>query len=113
MIRGLLVATIVVTAACSSGHAEDKRDFAARTAKKLAWEAYPEWLAAHPDRECPAKLADVVGRADIATTDPWGHPYKMMCGKRNLPHGAKGGLAVLSLGEDGQEGTADDIKSWE
>jgi len=36
---------------------------------------------------------------------------KMMCGQ-TLPPGAKG-LAVMSLGEDGKEGTEDDLKSWE
>ena len=35
----------------------------------------------------------------------------MLCGP-SLPPGAKG-LAVMSAGEDGKEGTADDIKSWE
>ena len=32
------------------------------------------------------------------------------CGQ-NAPAGVKG-LAVMSPGEDGKEGTADDIKSW-
>jgi hypothetical protein len=35
----------------------------------------------------------------------------MICGAV-LPPGAKG-IAVMSLGEDGKEGTADDLKSWE
>jgi hypothetical protein len=35
----------------------------------------------------------------------------MLCGAE-LPAGAKG-LAVMSAGEDGKEGTPDDLKSWE
>jgi hypothetical protein len=35
----------------------------------------------------------------------------MYCGQ-NLPAGAKG-IAVSSAGEDGKDGTPDDIKSWE
>ena len=30
----------------------------------------------------------------------------------NLPAGAKG-LGVMSMGEDGKEGTEDDLKSWD
>ncbi|HEX8106625.1 MAG TPA: hypothetical protein VF516_02805 [Kofleriaceae bacterium] len=45
------------------------------------------------------------------TNDIWGRPLKLLCGA-NLPPGAKG-IGVLSLGEDGKEGTADDIKSWQ
>ncbi|HEX7701601.1 MAG TPA: type II secretion system protein GspG [Kofleriaceae bacterium] len=80
-------------------------------AKKYAYEAYPSWAAAHPEKACPTSLADLneyVSRKD--TKDPWGHDFKMMCGA-TVPAGAKG-LAVLSFGPDGKEGTADDIKSW-
>ena len=82
------------------------------TVKKYAFEAYPEWAAAHPDTACPAKieaLQKFLTKAD--TKDPWGHGYKMSCGK-DLPPGVRG-LAVLSLGPDGKVGTRDDIKSWE
>jgi hypothetical protein len=79
--------------------------------QKYATEAYPSWAAAHPGKECPAALAELNeygNRKD--TKDPWGHDFKMMCGA-TVPAGAKG-LAVLSFGPDGKEGTADDIKSW-
>jgi hypothetical protein len=66
----------------------------------------------HQDKACPEKLADLseyMARREL--NDPWGHPYKFFCGK-TLPAGARG-IAVMSAGEDGKEGTADDIKSWE
>ena len=65
----------------------------------------------HPEKACPTTLADLnayTNRKD--TKDPWGHDFKMMCGA-TVPPGAKG-LAVISFGPDGKEGTADDIKSW-
>ena len=69
------------------------------------------WSVDHPDKECPDGLADLNEHIDSRdTNDPWGRPYQMMCGA-NLPAGAKG-LAVISVGEDGTAGTADDIKSW-
>ena len=91
---------------------ESKGDIARATVKKYAFEAYPSWSAAHPDKSCPDKLEDLneyMNNKDIK--DPWGGQYKMLCGQ-NLPAGAKG-MAVQSPGEDGKEGTSDDIKSWE
>jgi hypothetical protein len=85
--------------------------------KKYAFEAYPEWGAAHPDKACPSTLSELdeyIARGDLGTRpgdDAWGHTFRMFCGP-SLPPGAKG-VAVLSLGADGKEGTADDIKSWE
>jgi hypothetical protein len=89
-----------------------KIDTARATVKKYAFEAFPSWSAAHPDKDCPERLADLNEYMHgSGTDDPWGQPYRMMCGP-NLPAGAKG-IAILSLGEDGKEATADDIKSWE
>lgn len=90
---------------------ESKGDIAKATVQKYAFEAYPSWSAAHPDKSCPDKLEDLndyMNNKDIK--DPWGTPYKMMCGQ-TLPAGAKG-LAVMSAGEDTKENTADDVKSW-
>lgn len=40
--------------------------------------------------------------------DPWGHPYVYRYpGQHNTS-----GYDVLSIGEDGQEGTADDVNNW-
>lgn len=91
---------------------ESKVDIARATTKKYAFEAYPSWSAAHPDKSCPEKLEDLneyMNNKDVK--DPWGGQFKMLCGQ-NLPAGAKG-MAVMSPGEDGKEGTTDDVKSWE
>ena len=80
--------------------------------KKYAFEAFPAWAAVHPGKPCPEKLADLneyMNNED--SNDAWGKPLKMMCGQ-TLPPGARG-IAVMSAGEDGKEGTADDLKSWE
>ena len=80
--------------------------------KKYAFEAYPSWSAAHPDKACPDKLADLneyMNNDD--SNDSWGKPLKMLCGA-NLPAGAHG-IAVISAGADNKEGTEDDLKSWE
>ena len=80
--------------------------------KKYAFEAYPSWSAAHPDKGCPDKLADLNEYMNSEdSNDSWGKPLKMLCGS-NLPPGAKG-IAVISAGADNKEGTEDDLKSWE
>jgi prepilin-type N-terminal cleavage/methylation domain-containing protein len=79
---------------------------------QYANEAFPQWSAAHPDKSCPEKLSDLnefMNSKDA--NDSWGKPLKMLCGQ-TLPPGVKG-LGVVSSGEDTQEGTADDLKSWE
>jgi type II secretion system (T2SS) protein G len=89
-----------------------KQDVAQMAVKKYAFEAFGEWSYAHPDKACPDKLDDLTQyMATEDANDPWGRPYIMFCGQ-NLPAGAKGGLAVMSTGSDGQQNTADDIKSW-
>ena len=82
------------------------------TIKKYVYQAYPAWATAHPGIPCPDKLEDLdpfIDRKD--TKDPWGGHYKLTCGA-TLPPDAKG-LGVSSLGEDGKEGTSDDVKSWD
>ena len=77
-----------------------------------AYQAYPAWSAAHPEKDCPDRLADLdpyMNNDD--STDAWGTPLKMLCGA-NLPAGARG-FAVISAGEDHKEGTSDDLHSWE
>ncbi len=78
----------------------------------VAFQAYPAWLAAHPEKDCPDKLADLspfMNNDD--TNDEWGTPITMLCGA-NLPVNARG-LAVISAGEDHKVGTSDDLHSWE
>jgi len=89
---------------------ESKVEIAKMTVQKYAFEAYPSWAQAHPDKACPDRLEDLNEyMTNKDTRDPWGGRYRMLCGS-NQPAGAKG-LAVVSPGEDGKEGTADDIKS--
>jgi hypothetical protein len=94
---------------------ESKREITMLKVRKYAFEGYPSWAAAHADKQCPDTLAalnEYVNDERLdAANDEWGHPLKMTCGPSNPP-GVKG-LGVMSLGEDGQENTADDIKSWE
>ena len=106
LVMGLVVGPRVMKMFASS-----KVDIAGATVKKYAYEAYPTWSTSHPGKSCPEKLESLneyMNNKDVK--DPWGNDYKMYCGA-NLPAGAKG-LAVMSLGEDSKEGTADDIKSW-
>jgi len=107
LVMGVLIGPSVI------GHFRDaKKKIATMITKKYADEAYPAWAAAHPNKPCPDKLEDLdafMNHQD--TTDPWGHGYQMYCGSTLPPHAS--GLAVSSAGEDGKEGTADDIKSWD
>ena len=69
------------------------------------------WSAAHLDRMCPERLADLLPYVKNGSeSDLWGHPYVMQCGS-NLPAGAKA-IAIHSVGPDGKDGTADDVTSW-
>ena len=107
LVMGLLVGPRVMKL-----FGESKVDIARLTVHKFADEAFPMWSRAHQDKGCPDKLEDLSEYMDKKDTkDPWGNPYKMFCGQ-NLPAGAKG-LAVASSGEDGKDGTEDDIKSWQ
>jgi hypothetical protein len=71
-------------------------------------EAFPKWQADHKSEKCPKtldELATYFGDAPgiPVKTDPWGHDLVMTCGDN--------GIAVLSLGPDGEKGTPDDIHS--
>lgn len=79
---------------------------------QYANEAFPQWSASHPDKACPDKITDLNEYMNSSdANDSWGRPIKMFCGA-NLPAGAKA-IAVMSMGEDGKEGTDDDIRSWD
>jgi general secretion pathway protein G len=107
-----LVMGLVVGPRVMRMFSKSKDDIAGLTVKKYAYEAFGEWSQAHPDKACPDKLEDLSQYMDSKDVkDPWGNPYKMFCGQ-NLPAGAKGGLAVMSSGPDGKDGTEDDVKSW-
>ena len=107
-----LVMGLVVGPRVMKAFSHSRVDIAKDTVRMYVFEAYPQWSAANPSKQCPDDLSALNEYMNNKNTnDPWGNPYKMLCGQ-NLPSGAKG-IAVMSAGEDGKEGTDDDIKSWE
>ena len=107
-----LVMGLVVGPRVMQMFGKSRGQIAAMTAKKYADEAYPTWAASHPGQSCPQRLEELneyMNSKDVK--DPWGGTYKMYCGS-DLPANAKG-IAIQSPGEDGKEGTPDDVKSWE
>jgi general secretion pathway protein G len=63
------------------------------------------------NNECPKTLDDLVAQKYLPkkNKDPWNRDYILRCpGTINTD-----GIDVVSLGPDGQEGTADDIKAVE
>jgi general secretion pathway protein G len=80
---------------------------------KYASEAFPAWAAQHAEEACPGELAELDRYTNSHDAiDAWGRPLAMRCGAR-LPPGVPGGIAVSSVGPDGQDGTDDDIRSWD
>jgi len=61
--------------------------------------------------ECPKGMDDLVAKKNLkkVVKDPWGKEFVIKCPGTNDSDGAD----VSSSGPDKQEGTADDIKSWE
>jgi general secretion pathway protein G len=61
--------------------------------------------------ECPRGMEDLIAKKNLkkAIKDPWGKDFIVKCPGQNDTDGAD----VLSTGPDKQEGTPDDIKSWE
>ena len=71
--------------------------------------ALVQWQTESTD-SCPPSLNEMVTKK-ILNKDPkdgWGRPFQFKCpGEHNNE------IDLVSLGKDGKEGTADDIKSWE
>ena len=63
------------------------------------------------NNECPKGMEDLVAKRNLKNIfkDPWGKDFIIKCPGTNDPDGAD----VISTGPDKQEGTPDDIKSWE
>jgi general secretion pathway protein G len=61
--------------------------------------------------ECPKGMEDLVAKKNLKKMlkDPWGKDFVIKCPGTNDTDGAD----VSSSGPDKQEGTTDDIKSWE
>lgn len=90
---------------------ESKVDTTTMLVKQIANQAYPEWTMATSE-QCPSSLKDLEKyRNSKSTKDGWGNELIMLCGD-NAPEGAMG-IAILSKGPDGKQGSEDDIKSWE
>jgi general secretion pathway protein G len=112
-ILGLVMGLVVVPRVMGM-FGESKVKIAKLAVDNYAKSDFPKWSLAHNDKPCPDSLMDVltyVGKTAEDLKDPWGTPYKMICGAGQLPAGATG-IAVFSFGEDKTEGTPDDVKSW-
>jgi len=89
---------------------ESKVKLAQTEVKQLAYEAYTQWQM-NNNKACPDELTELTKYTNKKSVDdPWGKKYVMHCGE-NAPQGRSFGIS--SLGEDGKQGTEDDIKSWE
>jgi general secretion pathway protein G len=80
----------------------------------LGTKAYAQW-SLNSGEQCPTSLDQLKKYTNVGEAkDAWGKDLQMVCGQGasgELPEGIPFG--VVSAGEDGQFGTADDIKSWE
>lgn len=113
-ILGLVMGLVVVPRVMSL-FGEGKVKIAKLAVDQFAFKDAPQWQMS-TGKDCPESLvtiAQFTGKSQTDTIDPWDTPYKMFCGKANMPPGAQGNFAVMSAGEDKKEGTEDDIKSWE
>ena len=109
----VVILAVLLVSACSRNHAGDPklREQAVLEVKRFAYEAYPAWARAHPEKACPTKVDELIEYATPSTRDdPWGNPYYMLCGTK-LPPSARG-IAIYSFGADGEDDTADDVLSW-
>jgi hypothetical protein len=109
-VLGLSAALVVPALATLAPPGGESADETALVVKQYAYEAYPQWAVAHPDKACPDDIAELAEYSSYQVLDPWGHKLVAQCGAA-LPAGAKG-IAIHSLGPDGVDGTADDIRSW-
>lgn len=106
LVMGLLVGPQVLKM-----FGESKVEIARSTVKKMAFEAYSQWVSRPGNSgKCPTpeNLGEYMATAH--PKDPWGQEYIIKCG--DLPAGAVG-VAVMSKGADQKEGSDDDIKSWD
>jgi|SRR5579862_7416254 len=119
MRRWIVVAALV--AACGKGSDNgkgspvdklmaEKLKMAKLDVRKLAFEAYAQFLGDHPSKSCPDSLKDLTPYMnDDHVSDPWGNPYAMKCEPSPKGHGYD--FRVISAGPDGKMGTDDDLDS--
>jgi len=84
-------------------HDDSRRDHAERLVATLAQDSFSEWREHHAG--CPHRLSNLLANARL---DPWGRALHYTCDPRLGP-GAH--FTVISAGEDGRFGTADDIEA--
>ena len=83
----------------------------ARLRVKAARDATAQYMMDNSST-CPRSVDDLVSQKYLDRSnakDPWGKDMTFRCPGTNDPDNAD----VISAGPDKQEGTADDIKSWE
>ncbi len=107
LVMGLLVGPAVINSL------QKAKIDAARAMTKQIEGAYAKW-AMDAEKDCPDSIDDLkqaLGKKKVdQVKDPYGHEYVLKCGDQ-APEECEG-FCVLSMGKDGKEGTADDIKSW-
>ena len=72
--------------------------------KSYAFEAFPQWAAAHPWIACPDSIDELSQYTRAHLVDQWGMKLEMRC----TPHTR---LYVRSAGPDARFDTADDVTS--
>jgi hypothetical protein len=101
---GALVAIVTVAAPRTFGSFNESRQTRAQdTVTNLVYNCFPRWRDRHAG--CPHRLSELLPDVRV---DPWGHAMHFTCDPR-LGLGAH--FAVISAGEDGTFGTADDIEA--
>lgn len=107
LVMGLLVGPQVMKMFAGS-----KVDITKMKLRKYAYTAYPAWASTHSDKPCPGSITELNEYMNSNdSNDAWGRPIKLLCGA-SLPAGAKP-IGLTSAGEDGKDGTEDDLKSWD
>lgn len=106
---------LLVGALSGCKHRDEKKDIETAWSTATAWanSAYWPWTRVQASGDaCPSleQLHEYDPQLDLK--DPWGHEYRIACGEKRPPE-IKQGIGVYSLGADGEEGTADDVKNWE
>ena len=101
-IVGLIAGGVAVVAVPKYAEAQKKQ---AQTDARTIHPAAEKYRVDHPGEQCPTvELLREKKELSQASkiTDPWDTPYKIICGDEDV--------AVLSMGPDKKEGTADDIR---
>jgi general secretion pathway protein G len=68
---------------------------------------YVQWQASPGNEGCPGRLGDITDNKKDPK-DGWGRVFLFKC-----PSEHEEDIDIISLGEDGKEGTADDLHSWD